>query len=126
MSDELERQIEDLRGQIEKLTEIKRLLDDPESRAILAKELAVGRPATRRNMAKKRRQSVSGGVTAFDRLKAWFADRNAEPATITEMSEAAGVGVSAIRQILYTTRQDEFVKVGVRKGTRESIFQPKT
>jgi hypothetical protein len=106
-------------ARIEKLRKIEEVLQDPEAEAVIRK--ALGIVAESPGM----RVTVSGGVTAYDRLRDWFAGRGNEPATIADMASTAGVSVSAIRQVVYRSRAEAFENVG-RGETRETRFRLKT
>ena len=103
---------------IDKLKKIEEVLQDPESEAVIRK--ALGMIAE----AQGERVTVSGGFTAFDRLKVWFEEHGNSPATIADMAKAAEVSLSAIRQVVYRSRAEAFENVG-RGETRESRFRLK-
>ena len=105
-------------AKIDRLKKIEEVLQDPESEAVIRK--ALGMIAE----AQIDRVTVSPGITAFDRLKVWFAEQGNSPATIADMAKVAGVSVSAIRQVVYRSRAADFTNVG-RGATRETLFRIK-
>ena len=104
-------------AEVDRWDAIAQLLDNPDNVDVLRQALSAPSSA----LPVTERVTVSGGISAFDKLCSWFADNNNKLATVAEMAGIAKVSVSAIRQIVYVTRKEAFSKH--RGDGKESQFQ---
>jgi len=106
---DLDRRIEELRSELESLESI---------RAGFKHKAAV---AWARNMFDGKAPKKSRKETTFDKTEAAYS-ADSSWKTATELEAATGVGKNTIRQMLYVTHKDDFLRKKAKPPKKETLF----
>lgn len=112
--DVIDKELAEAKARVEFLEAVKLVRNNPEAIRLLKASLTQGDSTPTATDTQSDTQAVLPPGTAIERVTAWFKERGNAPATVQQMSEAAHVGASAIRQMIYRN-SEAFVKHG-REG----------
>jgi len=117
--DAIDKELAEAEARVEFLKAVKLVRSSPEAIRLLKSSLSTeSHDSTPKAVAVSHDTEPQSG-TALERVTRWFRDRGNSPATVQQMSEAANVGASAIRQMIYRN-QNSFMELG-RDG-REILY----